>query len=297
MLSEHELYPQEYLLKREENGYMMKLEKCLGTQRYLQTLRTNQHGVDPCPICQNPLEVQWSILQCGHSYCLICIQLLLEQCMSNKIQCSVCRSKQYIHDISYIKVGQSVTEQDTTNIKGNYSTKIEAVIKLVLGLRTKEPKVKVLLFSTWIDVLKCLKKAMDENGISCELAVHGNVEKHVELFKDLTKNITALLLPIHLGSKGLNLIEATHVVMIEPLLNPADELQAIGRIHRIGQTKPTVVHKFLIKNTIEESIYQATTSNVDNWDKNKVTLQQLRDLFVDIENDSETQQVHQTSDD
>lgn len=40
-----------------------------------------------------------------------------------------------------------------------------------------------------------------------------------------------------------------------------------------------MVHKFVIKNTIEESIHQATTSNADNWDKSKVTLQNLIDLF------------------
>lgn len=40
------------------------------------------------------------------------------------------------------------------------------------------------------------------------------------------------------------------------------------------------MHKFLIKNTIEESIYQATTSNAASWDKNKVTLHQLTELFL-----------------
>lgn len=41
---------------------------------------------------------------------------------------------------------------------------------------------------------------------------------------------------------------------MEPLLNPALESQAINRIHRIGQLRPTYVHKYAISNTIEEII-------------------------------------------
>jgi E3 ubiquitin-protein ligase SHPRH len=62
------------------------------------------------------------------------------------------------------------------------------------------------------------------------------------------------------GANGLNLISASHVLLIEPILNPAQELQAVGRVHRIGQNKPTVVHKFIIKSTIEERMYHMLRS-------------------------------------
>ncbi|RZC37273.1 E3 ubiquitin-protein ligase SHPRH [Asbolus verrucosus] len=292
VLEEQELGYQRSLLHSEERQNTALLEKNLGIRSYLETLHKQQYegqNPDPCPICKNALEQHWSILPCGHSYCLECIQLLIEQTRGHHVQCSVCRAYQLVREISYIKSGAQADESDTTKIKGNYSTKVESIIELILDLRSEDGDVKVLVFSSWISVLNYLKTALTNNDVSTELVISGNLEKQIERFKvyflfnilqDPELNITALLLPIHLGSKGLNLVEATHVILTEPLLNSGDELQAIGRIHRIGQTRPTVVHKFFIKNTIEESIQKAISTDAPNWEKNKVTLRQLMDLFV-----------------
>jgi E3 ubiquitin-protein ligase SHPRH len=56
-------------------------------------------------------------------------------------------------------------------------------------------------------------------------------------------------------ASGLNLVEATHVILCEPLINTAIELQAIARVHRIGQCFETTVWMYLISDTIEESVY------------------------------------------
>lgn len=95
-----------------------------------------------------------------------------------------------------------------------------------------------------------VSRALDENGIRhCSLmAGHGHggtVSGQLERFKR-DPDVTALLLPVQSGANGLNLIEATHVLLMEPVLNPGQELQAVGRVHRIGQTRPTVVHRYKI---------------------------------------------------
>lgn len=57
--------------------------------------------------------------------------------------------------------------------------------------------------------------------------------------------------------------------------------------------RPTVVHKFIIQNTIEYSIHQATSSNAENWDKNKITLNLLKGLFIDPEGEDNSDEVSQ----
>jgi hypothetical protein len=49
-------------------------------------------------------------------------------------------------------------------------------------------------------------------------------------------------------------VEAQHVLLAEPLLESQVEAQAIGRVHRMSQTRPTFVHRFMMRGTIEEAI-------------------------------------------
>ncbi|KAI4457698.1 e3 ubiquitin-protein ligase shprh family member [Holotrichia oblita] len=282
MLDEHEVQYQHAVLTAEFKTNTTVLEKNLGTYKYLQTLHNQQttgQPPDPCPICKTVLQKNWNILPCGHCYCVECIQVLVEQTFGQYISCSVCRSKKLKNDIVLVDSEKQQKNDNESVIKGNHSSKVEAVVRLVQQLRQKEHDVKVLVFSNWSVILKVIHSVFSSNDIKSEILQYGTFEKILDKFKDKSQDVTALLLPVHLGSKGLNLIEATHVIFVEPLLDPGDELQAIGRVHRIGQTKPTVVHKFFIRNTIEENIYHATTGNVEDWDSNNVTLGRIKQLF------------------
>ena len=105
-------------------------------------------------------------------------------------------------------------------------------------------------------MLDILSSALNENGIlHAALHTQGKFQRNLQKFKN-REDVRVLLLPVSSGAQGLNLVEASHVLLVEPILNPAQELQAVGRVHRIGQTKATTVHKFLVRNTIEERMHK-----------------------------------------
>lgn len=96
-------------------------------------------------------------------------------------------------------------------------------------------------------MLEIVAKALEENDIRYSLLNQSGrkFQENLDKFKE-REDLQVLLMPLTFGGKGLNIIEATHVLLVEPILNLASELQAIGRVHRIGQTKPTFVHRFYV---------------------------------------------------
>ena len=52
----------------------------------------------------------------------------------------------------------------------------------------------------------------------------------------------------------MTLTAANRVFLMEPSEDPATELQAAGRIHRLGQTKEVLIKRFAFRNTIEHAI-------------------------------------------
>lgn len=56
------------------------------------------------------------------------------------------------------------------------------------------------------------------------------------------------------GGNGLNLQQAQHVIFVEPIMDPGEEAQAIGRVDRMGQEKETFIHKFIVQDSVEENV-------------------------------------------
>lgn len=143
----------------------------------------------------------------------------------------------------------------STNISGSWGTKIDAIVKRVLLIQDGCLGDKILVFSEWQEVLDVVFTALQENAVRCV---------HVKSKKNLSINLqqfrrqegpNVLLLPYAHGANGLNIVEAQHVVLVEPTIDPGIEAQAIKRVDRIGQTRTTCVHRFLIRDTVEENVH------------------------------------------
>ena len=78
-------------------------------------------------------------------------------------------------------------------------------------------------------------------------------ESEIRKFQD-DPSCPFFLISLKAGGVGLNLTAAEYVFILDPWWNPAAEMQAISRAHRIGQDKPVLVYRFISRGTLEEKI-------------------------------------------
>ncbi|NXF49453.1 SHPRH ligase, partial [Oceanites oceanicus] len=305
IIEPHEVEQNRVKLLNDKAVAKSQLQKKLGQLLYLTNLEKSQDkttgGVnpEPCPICARQLGKQWAVLTCGHCFCNECIAIIIEQysvgTRRSSIKCAICRQTTSHKEISYVFTAETANQEDDIPVKGSHSTKVEAVVRTLKRIQFKDPGAKSLVFSTVLITIFCLvflcvcefKVVIIFSGISLATKMLNHSE-NLSAFK-YDPNINILLLPLHTGSNGLNIIEATHVLLVEPILNPAHELQAIGRVHRIGQTKSTIVHRFLIKATIEERMQTMlktvdrshTSSSMKQSEASVLTVADLADLFTE----------------
>ena len=134
---------------------------------------------------------------------------------------------------------------------GSWGTKVTAIVEQVQALPAGD---KCLIFSQWDDMLSLIARALSENEVPFRrLQGAGTLDAALHSFRN-DPSVRVLLLPLKSGANGISLVEAQHVFLSEPLLERAVEAQAVGRVHRMSQTRPTAVHRFVMRGTIEEAI-------------------------------------------
>ena len=117
-------------------------------------------------------------------------------------------------------------------------------------------KEKVIVFSQYVKTLEYISQHLNQRVFM----YHGGMkadEKDIILneFKD-SKKPEILLMSLKAGGVGLNLQEASTVILFDRWWNPAVESQAIARAHRMGNKKIVHAIKFVTPESIETRILE-----------------------------------------
>ncbi len=114
---------------------------------------------------------------------------------------------------------------------------------------------KILVFSSFVKHLDLYAEVFRKRRIMFSMLTGAstNREKIVNSFQNQEDN-RIFLISLKAGGVGLNLTAAEYVFILDPWWNPASEMQALNRAHRIGQDKSVFVYRYITSNSIEEKI-------------------------------------------
>lgn len=135
-------------------------------------------------------------------------------------------------------------------------SKYQVFLKVLQGIWAKEREAKVLVFTEARDTLEMLRTELSREGIEA-LGYHGDLpmverDRQVARFRD--PEGPKVLICTEVGGEGRNFQFAHHLVNYDLPWSPATMEQRIGRLDRIGQTKPVEIHVFDPKGTLSSDV-------------------------------------------
>ena len=135
----------------------------------------------------------------------------------------------------------------------NTSAKVELLLEVLAEVIADQHK--ALVFSQWTALLDRVEPHLRAAGIDFT-RLDGRTRRRQDVVRHFQDDDgpPVMLISLRAGGTGLNLTAADHIFLLDPWWNPAVEDQAADRAHRIGQTRPVLVHRLVARNTVEEGI-------------------------------------------
>jgi SNF2 family DNA or RNA helicase len=235
------------------------------TINYMQENITETVQTEMCCICLDDIT-DVCITKCGHKYCRICVEKFIEMGKRNRqdyIKCPQCNTILKENEIYIVEENKNSIENNNElyNIIQNVkSTKIGNIIyHIKYNLKTTD---KIIIFSQWDELLHKVGKKISEyfNVLYCNGTLYQK-NKAIKAFNQ-EPDKQVIMLSCRNSACGINLSIANKIIFIEPIygdlkFRQETENQAIGRANRIGNKNKTIeVMKFIIKDTIEQDIYE-----------------------------------------
>ena len=297
-------------------------------QAYEMLMLCKETDTDTCSQCMRRIGPKDVNMDEGKDevigYLLPCYQIICKDCSTavkktiharvkdNHFNCPFC--EQYLRlgffeltqeGIEAAEEAKAKAREDPKHAKimGRYGgphTKTTALIQHLVESRAEsmekpdEPPIKSVVFSGWTTHLDLIQIALEDNMINYA-RLDGKMTRikrsaALDAFRD-DPECTVLLVSITAGGLGLNLTSASRVYVMEPQFNPAQEAQAVDRVHRLGQKREVFITRFIMDNSFEEKMLELQQKkqklsdislNRGKLDKNEVAkkrMEELRSLF------------------
>lgn len=138
------------------------------------------------------------------------------------------------------------------------NTKAEIVLELLSKIGEK-----TLIFTEYVATQRYLIDKLQKNGIPT-VGFDGSLSRgRKEWSKFLFSREAQVMVCTESGGEGLNLQFCSNLINYDLPWNPMRLEQRIGRIHRLGQTRPVHVFNLCTRDTIEEHVLNLLQEKID----------------------------------
>lgn len=218
--------------------------KIASVEQQLKTITerlTNTGADEECPVCYENTRENNGVLTpcCTRMFCGACILTSLTRTPT----CPLCRASLTPSQLTHIT--EPVEEATNVLVKQTPESeeqKLRSKPRELLHFLKTHPEARVLIFSRYENPFVQLGHALEEENISYHM-LKGNkdvIASQIRGFESGEKRV--LFLPTEVAAAGMNLVSATHVVLLHAM-TPDEEKQIIGRAYRLGRKLPlNVLH-------------------------------------------------------
>ena len=127
---------------------------------------------------------------------------------------------------------------------------------------------KILIFSQMTTMMDILQGYIYNLGLGC-YRLDGSIkaedrEMAIQSFNDNKNDCKVFLISTRAGGVGINLQAADTIILYDSDWNPQQDLQAMSRVHRLGQTKNVLVLRLVtVSNEVNETMQKRINLTVE----------------------------------
>lgn len=234
----------------------------------LERLRAvaNQDDPEDCAVCGDAMADHST--ECGHLFCAACINGWMAA-RGRGAACPMCRAPLADMQILPAAVMEARLARlahpaepppdaaaDRASLQSGIEALVPTKIRYVLRAITEEipPDECAVVVTQWRSTQDRLAQALAAAGVP-HCVMHGDVDvprRQALIERFQAGEFRVALVTLMSTSTGVTMTRASHMFVMDPWWNPAQEHQMINRIHRIGQARPVRVHRLFMRRTIEQ---------------------------------------------